>query len=121
MIKNNTFKCIHNCQPVKCPNYLICEHESSEIYKLFDDNDLCTDCVIRFRNWTDINGLLKITDNVKCSMCSQITKNVSLELCKHTLCIQCFKNFYYDDDCQFTDKDDFDYAMYGPRCPLCMH
>ena len=51
-------------------------------------------------------------------MCCDITKNVSLQSCDHTLCIPCFKQYYYDDDFKCTNIHAFKYDD-EPVCPIC--
>jgi len=112
-IKDNTIICSHNCQPVKCENYLICNHEFPDWTKY--SCNCCTACILKFMRWN--TPILTFTDNIKCSMCYDITKNVSLQSCNHTLCIPCFKQYYYDDEFKCININA--YSKDEPVCPIC--
>lgn len=50
----HTSSCIHNCMPVKCPNFLVCSTISPElIYNI--NRGICLNCRVSFDTRLDIS------------------------------------------------------------------
>lgn len=90
--------CDYNCQPIKCPNYLLCNNIGPQWYLYCHDNRCC-DCDIRFGKWNNKNnkGNLIFMDNLEeCCICYENNRiGVSQPRCDHFICINCFKKCYY--------------------------
>ena len=82
--KSDTMSCSHNCQPMKCPNYLICGHIRPEWF-LNCHKGLCmTPCAISFK-------YLHFVENKECPVCLETTICVKQLKCEHLICVECFK------------------------------
>jgi hypothetical protein len=101
---------------IKCKNFEICECVLPECWFEYKGKYLCIHCDCMFGSWTSNNysrtgkGELIIkdnTDNTECPICFEIIeKTIDQPNCDHTLCIECFKKWYYAEDKINT-------------CPLC--
>ena len=85
---------------IKCKNYELCKSELS-IWKYNLGNSLCINCNIiygnqRRSNNIRSNNILKLSDNIECSILLKKKKGISMTKCEHILCISCFKGRYYD-------------------------
>jgi hypothetical protein len=86
---------------IKCKNYKICESILPEWWYDWKKNYLCIGCNVTFGNWNKDNkyhfgkGILPISNNLKCSLCSNIDLNITHPRCDHKLCLKCFKLCYY--------------------------
>ncbi len=97
--------CEYNCNPIKCPNYLVCK-TMEPLYSI-QQHELCVDCVIMFGEWQGGKGKLTFFDTTKCPICLEIKLCVSHSNCNHYSCIECFNLWLYKKE---------------PRksvCPLC--
>lgn len=83
--------CISNCQPVRCPNYRVCSGAGPEHY-LDGNRGFCLYCHMLL----DISlTFLNNPDGKRCGVCSETKKEfVVLLMCKHYLCILCFRRQY---------------------------
>ena len=79
--------CSHNCQPIPCPNYLICQHLEPQ-WVLSCSKGLCmSPCAISF-------GTLQFFENTECPICLETKTCVTQANCEHTICVDCFKRCY---------------------------
>ena len=92
--KNDDISCEYNCQPIKCPNYLVCEHLEPQ-HILWCHKGICmSPCAISFKR-------LQFFENTECPICFETTICVKQVNCEHKTCIDCFKRChlppYWDD------------------------
>jgi hypothetical protein len=84
--KFDDVECNHNCQPIKCPNYLVCEHLEPQ-WLLWCHKGVCmSPCGVLFNNTQ-----LQFTENKECPVCLEIKTCVKQLKCIHSICIDCFK------------------------------
>lgn len=102
---------VHEEETVKCENYELCRTMLPTWWEDCKGNCLCTNCDMLF-SWQKVSnsnktgkGKLEIRDNLECPICLNVTRGISNPRCNHTLCIDCFKDCYYD--------------RKHERCPLC--
>lgn len=81
--------CIHNCMPVKCPNYLVCRSVHPQCI-LNINNGICLTCRVSF------NIRLSISNRDKCSLCEQTNIVVKRLTCEHKICTNCFQKIHFD-------------------------
>ena len=107
------YKCIYNCKPVKCVNYIFCGES-------FTDKNInkCNNCT---KIWKGKDPLL--TDsNTTCQICKQVDNCVKLPECIHCICIECFQNKHTNcNGTKWNEEDDdfyYDKGIYG-ICFIC--
>jgi hypothetical protein len=89
--------CNHNCQPKKCPNYILCNTKAPE--SVFDcSHGMCINCDITFGTWKGGKGIPEIKDNTECPICLETKICITQPKCEHFTCIDCFKRCHYGDD-----------------------
>jgi hypothetical protein len=89
-IKDSDVTCNHDCIPIKCKNYILCNTQFPEMYiGCWGGEGLCRNCDMIFGKELNINN------NIECNNCLENTKCV-LYL-NQILCIECFKKNYYTD------------------------
>jgi hypothetical protein len=82
--KYDDVSCSHNCQPIRCPNYCVCESLVPQLY-LWCYKGLCSSpCATSF-------GYLQFTESKECPICLETKPCVKGLKCDHTTCIDCFK------------------------------
>jgi len=82
-IKRDGISCDHNCQPVKCPNFLVCEVYYPQ-HILWCHKGTCVNCAISF-------GRLEFLENTECPICFETKLGVKTNKCEHSICVDCFK------------------------------
>jgi len=92
--KDNNTTCVHNCKPIICPNYILCNTEYPE-WVGDRHNGLCANCNIMFGTWNGRKGILNIINDVECPICLETVICISQPKCDHSLCINCFKRCHY--------------------------
>lgn len=92
--KSDTYSCKFNCQPIKCPNYIICNTINPKCILLCHHN-LCTNCDVSFGTWQGCNDVLNVIDDHECPVCLETKTCVSHPKCNHNICIDCFKKCYF--------------------------
>ncbi len=122
-MKNEDIECSHNCQPIKCPNFLVCENVLPEQY-LYCHHGVCGFCAIHFYGILGkINTPLKylqFSDNQECPICLETKMCVKQLYCEHKICVDCFKRchwppYWNDPEPEFPyDSED----EYDPNDPL---
>jgi len=101
--KYDISNCIHNCMPVKCPNFLVCGSIAPQnIYNL--SSGTCFTCKLAF------NGKLNISNPEICQICKENNVSVKRLLCEHKICNICYQKEYFNN----TDK----YKPL-PHCNMC--
>lgn len=81
--------CIHNCMPVKCPNFLVCGHISPKC--MLDINyGTCLTCRVSF------NNRLEFSRAEKCVLCEETNISVKRLMCEHKVCTSCFKKIHFN-------------------------
>ncbi len=84
--KHDNISCNHNCQPVKCPNYIICGRLEPQ-YILWCHKGVCmSPCGILFHN-----KHLQFFENIECPICLETKICVKQLHCDHKICTDCFK------------------------------
>lgn len=92
--------CPHNCQLVKCNNYKLCSQKRPQ-FLLWCHNGMCTDCAVMV-------GKLKFLDEkTDCPVCLNDNKEMIETKCKHTFCLECWKQW-----AEASTKTPLD-------CPIC--
>ena len=86
-MKNADIACSHNCQPVQCPNYLICGRLEPE-WLLYCHHGTCMNCAAMF-------GHLKFFENMECPICMDTKTCVKQIKCNHKICVDCFKRCHF--------------------------
>jgi len=95
-----TTNCPHECKPIKCPNFKVCEYIAPKW--IFNTNkDTCLNCRLCF------NGKLTFYDSVECPVCLENKPGVKQINCDHKICIDCFKRCQYG---QSTPQPPFPYS-----------
>lgn len=80
--------CIHNCMPVKCPNFLVCGSIAPQT--IYDINyGRCLNCRVTF------NVNLEFSRDEKCSSCEHNGVVVKQLTCSHKVCAKCFQNMHF--------------------------
>lgn len=80
--------CIHNCMPVKCPNFLVCGSIAPQtIYNI--NYGRCLNCRVSF------NVNLEFARYEKCSSCEHTGIVVKQPTCSHKVCAKCFQNMHF--------------------------
>ena len=93
-IKHDNVDCVHNCEPIKCPNYNICNNlRSEQLLKSF--GNVCYECHMFFGKWRGWNNILKQDIIEECKNCSETKLCVLNEKNKNYLCVDCFKKLYF--------------------------
>jgi hypothetical protein len=89
---------------IKCKNYIICESILPKWWFECKETYLCSNCDMMFGTWSSGEhihtgkGTLKISDNLECPICLDVTTCVSYPRCDHSVCINCFKRCFFGDD-----------------------
>lgn len=104
-IKNDKYICVYNCQPLKCPNYNLCQNSYP---KWIEDNHdgTCVNCDLDFGKWQGGKGKLNFFENIECPICLEYKPGVSYPKCDHYACIQCVRRCFYGD---FSNEPKFPY------------
>lgn len=114
--KFNDISCTHDCQPIKCPNYSVCEHLEPQ-WILWCYKGTCPICASSF-------GHLQFQENTECPVCLEIKPCVKGLKCNHYTCIDCFKRchlppYWNDPQPQFPYdselEDEYDSQREDPR------
>ena len=71
----------------KCKNYKWCQTMIPNNY--FENSLICVYCTMAPEQ------VPKIIDNITCRSCFKITHGIQHPNCKHTFCIECFKQCYH--------------------------
>jgi hypothetical protein len=85
LVRNIEYTCPHNCEPVKCPNFLVCGTVAQEWYYNCH-RGRCWTC----RNTFEKNLTFK-EEPEECPVCMETTMCVVQPNCEHAMCISCFK------------------------------
>jgi hypothetical protein len=85
--KNTDIICLFNCEPVKCPNYLVCGNISPQRI-LSSHKGTCFNCRISF-------GHLEFFTNEECPICLDTKLCVKQSKCNHKICVDCFKRCHF--------------------------
>ncbi len=81
--------CEFNCEPMKCPNYLICGDISPKWY--FNCHwGTCLHCKFMFGK----QKILAFSES-ECPVCLETKQCVTLLNCEHKECVDCFKRAWY--------------------------
>lgn len=92
--KDTEIKCNYNCEPIKCPNYLVCESLNPKWLYYCHREDLCTSCSV-----VDGSGKLSFSDEIiECPICLEHKLGVKQINCNHFICIHCFKRCHYGEE-----------------------
>lgn len=95
------YECIHNCIPLKCPNYLLCNTQAPQWY-FYCHSNLCMNCNMMFAKCLNFK-------KSECLICLEEKLCVSQPKCQHYTCIDCFKRSYYGDEDR-SGEPDFPYS-----------
>lgn len=83
-------ECSHNCQPMKCPNYVVC----GEIYPSHFDGCWGKTCMYCDQGFGKI--LTFKTEKQECFVClEEMEIFVQMPNCTHFLCIACFRHIHH--------------------------
>ena len=91
--KYSKMKCLYECSPVKCPNYVVCESRYPKWVSYYH-NGVCYKCASEFlciynNNYTSILDIIKVKQ--ECSICmTNRLYFVKLLNCEHRICNICF-------------------------------
>ena len=77
--------CEHNCEPVKCPNFAMCENAGPKWYLGCHDGR-CQPCNMFFGK-----NLTFKEEPEECPVCMETTLCVGQPNCSHAVCIVCFR------------------------------
>ena len=101
-----------------CPNYIICNN------MLSDETGLCVYCEMLFGKWRGFTrGILEIHNNSDCTTCFKKNICITRPSCDHIICIDCFKNTYFENT--LAEVDDSELSEYlekinsYKKCKLC--
>jgi hypothetical protein len=83
--KDPRFTCIHDCQPVKCPNFTVCGYIAQQWY-LDCHGGWCWKCKSQFGK-----NLTFPEEDQECPICFDTKPCVVQPNCTHVACIECFK------------------------------
>jgi len=91
--KDIEVKCNYNCEPIKCPNYLVCKSLNPQWLYYCHKEDLCTGCS------TIGSGKLSFCkDIIECPICLEHKIGVKQINCNHFTCVDCFKRCRYGEE-----------------------
>ena len=102
-------ECIHNCQPVKCVNYELCESELPQwlAYKRIQ-TPICINCDVSFAG-----PLQFINKTEECCICMDNRDLfVKFQQCTHEVCCKCFREC-----CGWSTDEDQSERL--ENCPFC--
>ena len=112
--------CQYQCEPLDCPNFVICNVNGPKWY-LDCHNGFCGNCSAIFGCKVKISNI----ENEECAICfEEIDQVAQFPKCIHYVCIGCYKRIYFGED-QYYDTEDSDdkYEIIEPQnikdCPLC--
>ena len=77
--------CTHNCQPKKCPNFLVCGSIVPE-WLLLCKRGRCVHCDMMFGKIMEFSEVPE-----ECPVCLETATCVNLINCDHKMCVSCFK------------------------------
>jgi hypothetical protein len=118
------FRCGHGCEPVQCPNFIVCEYQSDGV--MIELKGRCLDCDIMFGENFDILDTTAAADAEPCPICmDEKAAIVKLPQCRHRFCGSCVRTLY-----DFNGGSGSAPHMQNPRyaarggsgdkgCPLC--
>ena len=110
-VRNPDIPCDRNCQPIKCPNFMVCG-DIAPMWYFQCCHGTCRNCDMMFGKKLDLKE-----DPEECPVCIEIAPAVVQPNCQHSVCINCFKRCWYgaarNDEPRFPypDREDeyFDY------------
>ena len=102
--KDENIICLFNCEPIKCPNYLMCNNKLPLRY-MDCYNGICCECDMTFGTWKGSKGILNFYENQECPICFENSMCISQPKCNHYVCIKCFKRSY----CEKVEEPVFPY------------
>lgn len=115
--KDPDVSCVHNCQPVECPNFKVCGQVCPK-WLLGCHDGRCWSCNFHFGK-----NLTFLEEDQECPICLETKPSVVQPNCTHSVCIDCFKRTRVDGPERrppppfpFPDQED-EYD----NTPLCEH
>jgi hypothetical protein len=108
------YSCKHECEVVKCPNFVICGNKRPQ-WLLGTYKNRCYHCYVQLRD----SKLIIILKSM-CSLCNTPQTNfVEYSRCKHLQCVSClnFKH-YLTDTVSYTSRKDVK-SHFKISCPIC--
>jgi len=99
--------CPHNCKPVECNNFILCENSISE-WENKMNSGICFDCTFKYGKINFINEI------DECPICLESKPNVKI-FCSHKMCIDCWKKIA-DETPQDNELETWENS---PQCPFC--
>lgn len=102
---------------IKCKNYEICDGVLPKCWFNWKGRYTCTNCDRSFGTWSNQEagiyktgkGVLNFYNNLECPICLEIKRSVDYPNCGHTVCTDCFKRNWYDDDYNRENEPAFPY------------
>lgn len=119
--------CDENCEPIPCPNWLLCKSVLPEQY-LLCHGGRCVNCNIIFGS-----NLHFIQTKKECNICLEEKPLFVKWECPHDICLKCFKiNYGWGDETEEDREEDTlsntssnsesePKPDYIGKCPLCRH
>ena len=87
------FRCGHGCEPVKCPNFIVCGYQSDGV--MIELKGRCLDCDISFGENFDILDTATAATVEACPICmDEQAAIVKLPQCSHRFCGSCVRTLY---------------------------
>jgi hypothetical protein len=104
--------CQYECEPLECPNYIICE-TNFPLWLSYCHHGYCPNCTAIFGCKVNIQNIKP----EKCDICyEKITTVAKFPKCAHYVCIPCYRKMYYDLD--YSNEEDYE-ANSIESCPFC--
>ena len=117
--KDPSIICTHNCQPIKCANFLLCGSILPKQYLKVDA--LCVNCDMMFGPWQGGIGTLNFTEVDSCVICmnegnpgtGEGVPAIVYPKCEggHAVCVSCFKRCFYGEEVDDDGEPPFPYPQ----------
>lgn len=107
--------CPHHCEPLQCPNYIICK-QKFPLWLVDCHGGFCMHCTVIFGCQVEI-----ITkEKEECAICFEETdKMAKFPQCSHYVCISCYKRIYFGKNHGQENVEEDEENIIINSCPMC--
>jgi hypothetical protein len=115
--QDNFARCGHGCEPVRCPNYVLCSHQDDGMIIALKGR--CLNCDVTFGENLDV---LSPSDGAEdCPICMDEKAAIKLPQCSHRFCGNCVRILYWgkEDSDGYTPPHLHGGTPDDKGCPIC--